>query len=393
METIRLLVACDKFRGSLTAKEANEAILAGLAASGLAAEAEARPLADGGEGTVAAFAAAVAGRTLEVPVRDAFGRPATAPVFLAADGALAVVEAASAAGHDPAGRTAPDGATSFGLGEAIRAVLEAGARHVVVGLGGSITVDGGAGLLEALGARFTGADGQPLERPAGRGLSAIAGADLSGLDPRLSGARIEVASDVDNPLLGPRGAAAVFGPQKGVAPGDVAAFDAALAHLDAVLSAATGRPSVAGAPAAGAAGGMLVGLSAAGRPVVREGFACIAERTGLFEALDRADLVVTGEGSLDGQSLGGKGPVALARRAAARGRPAIAFAGRLDAPREALAAAGIRAAFPLPSGPVSLEEALTDAAPLLAERAAHVFSLVAAARGLIRCDQPRGRTA
>jgi glycerate kinase len=378
---VHLLLACDKFRGSLTAAEANAAILDALDASALRADADCVPLADGGEGTLDALDAGTAERR-RAAVTGPFGAPVTVEWLLDPARRRAVVEMAAAAGHGAVGPAGydPDTASSVGVGELVCAALDGGATEIVVALGGSVTVDGGAGALEALGARFLDADRAPLLRPAGRALGRIAGVDLSGLDRRLSGVTIILACDVDNPLAGPRGAARVFGPQKGVAAEAVDAFDAALVHLDAILAEARGGEPLAEVPHAGAAGGMMVGLSAAARTLARDGFALVAEHHALNERVAAVDLVVTGEGSLDPQSLGGKGPVAIARMAREAAVPAIAFAGRLAAPSHDLRAAGITAAFAIARGPSSLEEALAGARPALVETARNVFDLFAAAR-------------
>lgn len=377
---MRVLVACDKFRGSLTAAEANAAILEALAASGLEAAATAIPIADGGEGTLEALADGTAPR--RTTVTGPFGAPLEASWLLDAGAGRAVVEMAAAAGHGAVGPGGydPDRASSAGVGELVLAAVSEGAREVVIALGGSVTVDGGAGALEALGARYLDADGRPVVRPAGRGLRKVARVDLSGLDPRVGDVAIVLAADVDNPLAGPSGAARVFGPQKGVRAEDVEAFDAALRHFDAVVAAARGAAPLAEARHAGAAGGMMVGLSAAGRTVARDGFAVVAEHHGLGRRIAGADLVVTGEGSLDGQSLGGKGPVAIARMARDAGVPAIAFAGRLAAGADDLRGVGITAAFAIARGPATLEEALAGAREALRETARNAFDLMAAAR-------------
>lgn len=334
-------------------------------------------LADGGEGTVDALARPGTERR-RTRVGDAYGGPVDADWLFDAERREAVIELASVAGHPVAARDGydPDRASSAGVGELIRAAVAAGAQHVVVALGGSITVDAGAGALQAMGARFFDAAGAVLDRPAGRTLRHVARVDLAGLAP--GGLRITVAADVDNPLCGEKGAAAVFGPQKGVR--DVGAFDAALRHFDAVLAGALGRPPLADAPFAGAAGGALVGLAAIAPAEPRDGFALVAERRGLEAAVARADLVVTGEGSLDAQSLAGKGPVAIARMAAAAGRPVLAFAGRVAVDAATLRRHGISAAFAVSRGPASIEEAMAGAGDALAEVAAHAFSLIAAAR-------------
>lgn len=380
---MKILVACDKFRGSLTAGEANAAILAGLSQSPLGqhAHAEAIPIADGGEGTLEALASPDS-RIVRSPARDPFGGDGDAEWLFDPSRRRAVIEMARVAGHPAAARHGydPDRATSAGVGDLIRATLDEGAREVVVALGGSITVDGGAGVLEAMGARYRDAAGAPLEHPAGRSLANIAQVDLSGLDPRARDLAIIVAADVDNPLVGPRGAAAVFGPQKGVAAPDIDAFDAALGAFEATLASAAGRDPLADAPFAGAAGGILCGLSAIAPTTARDGFALVSEHHDLGARVAAADLLVTGEGSLDAQSLGGKGPVGIARMAQAAGVPAIALAGRLAASPAELRAHGIVAAFSVSRGPQSLEEALAGAAGALEMTAASVFGLYAAAR-------------
>jgi len=380
---VKILVACDKFRGSLTANEANAAILAGLAQSPLGADAlaEAVPIADGGEGTLEALASSTS-ILVKSPARDPFGHTDEVEWLYDPAQRRAVIEMARVAGHPAAARHGydPDRATSAGVGDLIRAALDRGAREVVVALGGSITVDGGAGALEAMGARYRDASGAPVPDAAGRALATIAEIDLSGLDPRARDLAITVAADVDNPLVGARGAAAVFGPQKGVAAGDVAAFDAALGAFEATLAAAAGRGSLAEAPFAGAAGGILCGLAAMAPTAARDGFALVSEHHALEERVGAVDLVVTGEGSLDAQSLGGKGPVGIARMAGAAGVPAIAFAGRLAATPAELAAHGIVAAFSISRGPQMLEDALAGAADALEQTAASAFGLLAAGR-------------
>lgn len=265
-EAARVLVAADKFKGSLTAVQVAERVTAGLRRIAPDVEVETLPVADGGDGTVAAAVAAGFDRH-EVRVTGPLGEQLDA-AFALRDG-VAVVEMAEASGlqHLPAGVFAPLTATTYGSGELLRAALDAGARSIVFGVGGSATTDGGAGMLAALGARFLDAAGRPVG-PGGGGLSELATADLSGLDPRLAGAEIVLASDVDNPLTGPKGAPAVYGPQKGASPEQVEALDSALAHFAAVLEKSIGPKAAeaALAPGAGAAGGIgygaLVGLGA-----------------------------------------------------------------------------------------------------------------------------------
>ena len=298
-------------------------------------------MADGGDGTVdAAVAAGFARRTARVT--GPLGEPVTAAYALR-DG-TAVVEMAEASGlrRLPPGRFAPLTATTYGTGELVRAALDAGARSVVLGVGGSAGTDGGAGLLTALGAAFTGDDGRPVG-PGGGGLAALASADLRGLDPRLAGTDLVLASDVDNPLCGPQGAAAVYGPQKGATPADVALLDAALERYVRVL----GLTAAAAAPGAGAAGGLGFAATAVLGAAFRPGVEVLLDLLGFAAALDRADLVVTGEGSLDAQTLHGKAPIGVARAAGARGVGVVAVCGRLELSPAELAAAGIRRAYPL----------------------------------------------
>jgi glycerate kinase len=356
-----VLIAADKFKGSLTAVQVAERVTAGLRSVAPGAVIEAVPVADGGDGTVDAAVAAGFERR-EVTVTGPLGEPVTAAYALRGD--TAVVEMAEASGlrHLPAGVFAPLTATTYGTGELLRAALDAGARSVVLGVGGSATNDGGAGMLTALGARFLDGEGAPVG-PGGGGLAALATADLSGLDPRLADTEIILASDVDNPLLGPKGAAAVYGPQKGATAEDVAELDAALGRYAAVLDDRAG--GAAEAPGAGAAGGVgfgaLVGLRAAFRPGVQ----VLLDMLGFADALGRADLVITGEGSLDEQTLHGKAPAGVAAAARARDLEVIAVCGRLGLAPGALGAAGIRRAYALTDLEPDAALCMAEAGPLL----------------------------
>jgi glycerate kinase len=375
---VDVLIACDKFRGSMTAVEANAAVAAALAASALPARSHSIAIADGGEGTLEALSDPGTERIAAV-VPGPYGTPVEASFLWDAPRRRAVIELAAVAGH-PHARAAgydPHRASSAGVGALLLKALDRGAREAVIALGGSITVDAGAGALAALGARYWDAAGAPVDDRVGEGLLDVARVDLSGLDRRLADLSVIIAADVDNPLVGPNGAAAVFGPQKGVAADEVARFDAALGHFDRLLAAARGTAPLADAPFAGAAGGMLVGLSAAAPTVARDGFALVAEHHGLEAQIAAADLIVTGEGSLDRQSLGGKGPVAVARMAAAAGRPAIAFAGRLAVAADDLRPHGIVAAFAIGRGPATLAEALAAGPDALRETARSAFDLLA----------------
>jgi glycerate kinase len=361
-----VLIAVDKFKGSLTAAQVAERITAGLRRAVPGVVVESVPVADGGDGTVDAAVAAGFERR-EAEVTGPLGEPVRAGYALL--GGTAVVEMAEASGLRclPPGVFAPLTATTYGTGELLRAALDEGARSVVLGVGGSATTDGGAGMLAALGAKLLDGDGAPVG-PGGAALAALASADLSGLDPRLAETEFVLASDVDNPLLGPKGAAAVYGPQKGAGPEDVALLDAALRRYAEVLDGA----QVAEAPGAGAAGGVgfgaLVGLRAAFRPGVR----VLLEMLGFEEALARADLVITGEGSLDEQTLHGKAPAGVAGAARARGVDVVAVCGRLALPAEALQAAGIRRAYALTDLEPDVATCVADAGRLLERTAERI---------------------
>ncbi|MET8460997.1 glycerate kinase [Streptomyces parvulus] len=362
----RVLVAADKFKGSLTAVEVAERVTAGLRRVVPDVVVEALPVADGGDGTVAAAVAAGFERR-EVRVAGPLGDQVTAAYALRGD--TAVVEMAEASGLQrlPEGVLAPLTASTYGSGELLRAALDAGARSIVFGVGGSATTDGGAGMLAALGARFLDAEGEPVA-PGGGGLAALASADLSGLDPRLAEVELVLASDVDNPLTGPKGAPAVYGPQKGASPDDVAALDAALAHFAEVLagteSVGARAAEYAASPGAGAAGGIGYGALLLGARF-RPGIEVMLDVLGFAPALERAGLVVTGEGSLDEQTLHGKAPAGVAAAARAAGKEVVAVCGRLALPADALGRAGIRRAYPLTDVEPDVEKCIAEAGPIL----------------------------
>ena len=359
---MKIVVAPDKFKGSLPATQVAAAIAAGLHAGRPGAEVVTIPVADGGEGTVDA---AVAAGFERVPV-TATG-PAGDPVraSYARRGEVAVVELGGVCGlaRLPGGRPAPVTASSFGAGEVLRAALEAGARRIIVGVGGSASTDGGAGLLQALGARVLDTCGEPV-RPGGAGLREVAALDLTGLHRALYPADIILAADVDNPLTGPDGAAEVYGPQKGASPAEVAALDAGLRRWAAVVAAAVGR-DWSRTPGAGAAGGVGFAALAVLGATRRPGIELVLDLAGFETALDGADLVITGEGSLDAQSLAGKTPVGVARAAARRGIAVVAVAGRSTLREAELAAAGIAAVYPLTDLEPDLERCRAEADRLL----------------------------
>jgi glycerate 2-kinase len=376
----RVVVAPDKFKGSLTAAEVAAWVAAGLARGGFAGEIVSQPVADGGDGTVAA-ALSAGFRRVELTVHGPAGSPVTAAYALR--GEVAVVEAAQACGLTllPRGSRAPLTATSHGVGELILAARQAGATRIVLGVGGVATTDGGAGLVHALGARLTDASGRELP-PGGAALAQLAGLDLTGL-PDLSGVEFLLASDVDNPLLGPSGAAAVYGPQKGASPRDVKLLEAGLRRwadvAEAVSAGLAGSPGSAGppardAPGAGAAGGLgfaaLLFLGARMRP----GIELLLELASFGPRLDGARLVITGEGSLDAQTLHGKAPVGVARAAAAHDPavPVVAVAGRCTLTAGQLRAAGIARAYALTDLESDLRRCIAEAGPLVERLAEQV---------------------
>lgn len=362
-----VVVACDKFKGSLTAREVDEAVAAGILAATPETEVRIVPIADGGDGTVAALAGAgfdlvpveVSGPTLE---------PVTAHYALRGD--LAVVELADTCGllRLPGGRLAPLTASSRGLGEAVLAAIDGGARTVVLGLGGSASNDGGAGMLRALGVRFLDASGADLAEGGGA-LEGLAEIDLGGLDPRLRETEIVVACDVDNPLLGPRGAVATFSAQKGAGPTDQELLEAALVTYAARVAETTGRDhaEIVEAPGAGAAGGVgFAALAVLGGRVER-GVELLLGLVGFAEALAGADLVVTGEGSFDHQTLSGKAPIGVLQAAREANIRAVVVCGRTTlSPIEAeqAGAAQVRALTDLEPDP---HRCMTNAAELLSQ--------------------------
>ncbi|MFD3994591.1 glycerate kinase [Streptomyces sp. NPDC058583] len=370
-QVAHVLVAADKFKGSLTAVQVAERVTAGLRRVIPELTVETLPVADGGDGTVAAAVAAGFERR-EVLVTGPLGEQVTA-AFALRD-TTAVVEMAEASGLQllPAGVFAPLTATTYGSGELLRAALDAGAATVVFGVGGSATTDGGAGMLAALGARFLDASGAPVG-PGGAALADLATADLTGLDPRFASVDLILASDVDNPLTGPKGAPAVYGPQKGATPDDVRTLDAALAHFATVLEKAIGPKAAeaAVAPGAGGAGGIGYGALILGASF-RPGIELMLEVLGFAPALSRATLVITGEGSLDEQTLHGKAPAGVAAAARAAGKEVVAVCGRLALPPEALGTAGIRRAYALSALEPDPATSMANAGPLLEDVAANI---------------------
>jgi glycerate kinase len=384
--TIRIIVAPTAFKGSLSPTDAARAIESGLRRSRLEADCHLLPLADGGDGTLDAFLAS-GGRRVAVDTVDALHRPMRAAFGLLADGTTAVVEMAQASGlalldRAEVGSESALRSSTFGTGLLIRAALDAGAARIILGLGGSATTDGGSGCLRALGVALLDSLDRPLPQGGGA-LVDLARIDFQQLDPRLSQVEIAIASDVQNPALGESGAAAVFAPQKGASPTEVAALEAGLSRWFALIAQTTGR-DVRAVPGGGAAGAFAAGLFAFTRAQIQSGVDLLLDYHE-FDALVRdAALVITGEGQLDAQTLGGKAPMGIARRAAAFGVPTVALVGGLRGDDAALHDAGIAAVLPIVTRPMPLDEALRDAASLVEQAALRLGYLLAVGARLSR---------
>ena len=373
-----VVLAPDSFKGSLSAAAAAAALAEGLRRVWPDADLRLCPMADGGEGTLDAVLSR-GGRRSTDRVSDVSGQPLTVAYGSIGEPATAVLEVAQVVGlTDPAVATIDvEHRTTLGVGELMRHRLDAGVRRFMIGLGGSSTNDGGAGLLAALGLSLTDARGQAIA-PTPAGLAALAAVDASGLDPRLADAEIIVMSDVNNPLTGDRGATAIFGPQKGASRERIAEIDRRIANFASLAERALNRRAQ-DEPGAGAAGGLGFALQLIGGKM-RSGAEVVADLVGLDAALDGAGWAITGEGRSDAQTALGKTPLIVALRAAARQTPVSLISGSID--RSALPALGryFAGCFSLPSGPANLEQCLAEAAELLADRAEQVARLFDIAR-------------
>ena len=359
---MKIVIAPDSYKESLSALEVAQAVEAGFRQVFPDADYVLVPVADGGEGTVDAMVAATGGRKEAVTVSSPLGEPVEAFYGLTGDGDTAVIEMAAASGLmlvPPAARN-PLRTCSRGTGELIRAALEAGARRFILGIGGSATNDGGAGMVQALGARLLDADGRDLDGSGGD-LARLERIDVSALDARLADCRIEVACDVDNPLTGARGASAVFGPQKGATPEMVQVLDANLARFARIVERDLGV-AVDQVPGAGAAGGMGAAMLAFFSATLKPGIEIVTAAVDLDAHVRDADLVITGEGRIDFQTVHGKTPIGVARIARRHGKPVIGIAGSLGANVGVVYEHGIDAVFSVLSKPCTLDEALRDAA-------------------------------
>ena len=379
---MKVLIAPDSFKECLSAAEVAEAMAAGVRAAVVGAAIDLCPMADGGEGTVSAMVAATGGEVRTAEVSGPLGETVQASFGLlgpsgASDSRTAVIEMAAASGLDLVAprRRNPWLTTTYGTGELILAALDAAAAEVVIGIGGSATVDGGCGCAQALGVRFTDAKGLPCPCGlVGGGLTIVQHIDVSRRDPRIAAARLRVACDVTNPLTGSNGAAAVYGPQKGATPEMVDLLEAGLVHLAAVIRRDLGL-DIEYAPGAGAAGGLGGGLVAFAGARLQRGVEIVAEAVGLARRLEGADLCITGEGRFDRQSLSGKTAVGVARLASARGVPVMCIPGQAEA---GVDHGGLFADVrPLSAGGVAPTEAMARVRELLTQRTAEAVAAFA----------------
>jgi glycerate kinase len=375
---LRIVVAPDSYKGSVAAVEVAQAMERGILQVFPDARVRQIPIADGGEGTVDALVAATGGRLCHTEVHGPLGEPLDAQWGILGDGRTAVIEMAAASGLpllSPDKRD-PHRTTTRGTGELMRAALDAGLRRIIIGIGGSATNDGGAGMARALGARFLDGTGAELA-DGGAALADLARIDLSGIDTRLAQTEIIVACDVDNPLCGPRGASAVFGPQKGASPATVDELDRALARFAQNALIATGR-DVADNPGAGAAGGLGAGLLFFTPAVLRPGVEIVLDAVSFATAVADAAFVITGEGRTDFQTAFGKAPVGVARVAKRFAVPVFCISGGLGDGADDVLAHGIDAVMSICDKPMSLEECMRSGETLIEAATARLCRVIAA---------------
>lgn len=358
---MKIVLAPDSFKESLSALQVAESIERGFKQVLPNADYVKVPMADGGEGTVQSLVDATGGRIIKKTVTGPLGEAAEAFFGILGNEKTAVIEMAAASGLHlvPATKRNPLLTTTRGTGELIAAALEYNVNHIIIGIGGSATNDGGAGMAKALGARFLNSNGQEITEGGGA-LSDLAAIDLSSLDSRLAHVKIEVACDVDNPLIGPKGASAIFGPQKGATPEIVNQLDENLAHYAEIIEKDLGV-KIADVPGAGAAGGLGGGLLAFMQAELSRGVDIVMEAAKLSDIIAGADLVITGEGKIDGQTIFGKTPIGVAKTAKKHGVPVIGIAGNVAGDSDAVHEYGIDAIFSIVPGAVSLQEAFLHA--------------------------------
>ncbi len=374
---MRVLIAPDSFKGCLSAIEVAEAIERGVKLAVPDAVVDKVPMADGGEGTVDALLVAIGGKKVPVMVLDPLGRETESFYGIAEDG-TAIIEMAAASGL-PMIKTEerdPLHATTYGTGQLIRAALQAGSKHIIIGIGGSATNDGGMGMAQALGVKFLDANGNEIKTGDGASTALVEDIDVSGVMPQLANCVIDVACDVTNPLCGDTGASAVFGPQKGATPELIAQLDAGLAHYAGVIARKLGR-NVIDVPGAGAAGGLGAGLLAFTPAQLRPGCDIVIEATRMKERMAACDLVFTGEGQTDFQTIYGKVPAGIGGVAKDLNVPVVCLSGAVRSGSENLYDAGITALVSIATRPMALAESLKRAATLLERNARAITRLVA----------------
>ncbi|MSQ08912.1 MAG: glycerate kinase [Dehalococcoidia bacterium] len=384
---MKIVIAPQGFKGSLTALEIARAIETGIKRAMPDAETVLVPVADGGDGTLQALVDSSGGRIVTSTVTGPLGKPVQAQWGAMGDGVTAVIEMARASGLALIKREERDPlhATTRGTGELVKTALDAGLRRFIVGIGGSATNDGGAGLAQSLGARLLDKSGMDLE-PGGAALAHLDRIDVSKMDPRLKESKFTVACDVNNPLCGATGASAIFGPQKGATPEMVKQLDAALGHLADVIRRDIGA-NVKDRPGAGAAGGLGAGLMAFVDAELRAGVDIMLEAVGLEKLLPGTDLVITGEGQIDRSTVFNKAPVGVAMLAKKRGIPVFALAGSLGDGYQQVHQHGIDAVFSLVNGPMSLDDAMARTSDLISAQAEEIARAVLTATLIKRPSQ------
>lgn len=377
---MRIVIAPDSFKGSLSSLEVAQAMERGVRRVLPHSTTVLLPLSDGGEGLVDSLVVASGGKLVEYEVQGPLGSPVTAKMGLLGDGQTAVIEMAQASGLTliKEEERNPLFTSTFGTGELMRHALDSGCTKLIIGIGGSATNDGGMGMAQALGFRFLDAKGELLGSGGGE-LARLASIDTSQVDPRIKGVQIEVACDVDNPLTGPQGAAHIYGPQKGATPVMVEFLDAALANYDRVLQKDLAQ-NVGLTPGAGAAGGLGAGLMALVGGKLVSGIELVLRVLGFAEKTKGAQLVLTGEGKFDAQSAYGKVPVGVARQSQKLGVPVVVVAGTVLPDAEVLHKEGITAYFSIQNKPMSLQEAMENGAQLVENQVAEVMRLFAFGR-------------
>jgi len=373
---MKIVIAPDSFKGSLSAKEAGLAMERGIRRAFPESAISVVPMADGGEGTMECLISATDGKYVAQKVLNPVGREIESGFGILGNGTTCIIEMAMSSGlyliehHE----RNPMRTTTYGFGQLIAAALDQGCREFILAVGGSATNDGGAGMLQALGVKLLGADGDEIGFGGGE-LSRLHSIQTDGMDPRLGECEFIIACDVDNPLIGPRGASAVFGPQKGATPEMINQLDENLKQFADVIEQALGT-AIHHIPGTGAAGGLAGGILAFLNGKLESGVSIVARVTGLEEAMAGADLVLTGEGRVDFQTIGGKTPYGVAKLAHSCGVPAILLAGSVGDGIDALYEHGVTAVLSIVNKPMTLEEAMGQTGPLLEAAAEQVIRII-----------------